>query len=230
MINNAVINPIPIIAIDGPTACGKGTIARMLAKHFGYHYLNVGSLYRLTAYLAKQKNIDAKNIVEIVKIGESLRGASAPLFIDEQVVIGGMDVWGEISKEEIGKLASLISPIRELRQALYDFERSQIKLPGLVAEGRDMTSEVFKDAHIKIYLDASPEEQAKRRWKDEQSKNSGITFERLVQIMEERNNSDKNREHGKLEIVPEAYYIDTSNLDVEGVFKLALDYAKTRLS
>ncbi len=219
-------NIIPIIAIDGPSASGKGTISRKLAEYFNFNYLNSGSLYRLTAYIAKNKNIDFKNEDEIVKIGANL----SPIFLGEKVLIDGIDIWPEISKEGSGKLAAEISPIIELRETLFTFQRSQIKNPGLVAEGRDMTSEVFTDAKIKIYLDATPEVQARRRLKDEQDKNINTTYEELLESMRKRDYVDKNRKMGALRIVPDALYIDTSNLNREEVFEIAKNYCEKILN
>ncbi len=216
---------INIIAIDGPSASGKGTIARRLAEHFKFNYLNSGSLYRLTAYMAKQQNISFEDQEKIIKIGANL----SPIFFGEEVIVDGVDIWPEISKEKIGKLAALISPIPELRSALFNFQRSQIKSPGLVAEGRDMTSEVFTDAKIKIYLDATPKVQAKRRLKDEQDKNINATYEDLLETMRKRDYADKNRSVGALKLVPEALYIDTSNLTREEVFEIAKNYCENVL-
>ncbi len=221
-----IINSVPIIAIDGPSASGKGTISRKLAEYFGFNYLNSGSLYRLTAYIAKNKNIDFDNQKEIVKIGANL----SPIFLGEKVIIDEVDIWPEISKEEAGKLAAQISPIIELRKVLYNFQRSQIKNPGLVAEGRDMTSEVFIDAKIKIYLDATPEVQAKRRLKDEQDKNINTTYEELLETMRRRDHADKNRSMGALKLVEDALYIDTSNLNREEVFEIARNYCEEILN
>ena len=219
-------NIIPIIARDGPSASGKGTISRKLAEHFNFNYLNSGSLYRLTAHIAKQKGVNFSDEKEIVKIGANL----SPIFLGEKVLIDDIDIWPEISKEEAGKLAAEISPITELRGALFTFQRSQIKNPGLVAEGRDMTSEVFTDAKIKIYLDATPEVQAKRRLKDEQDKNINTTYEELLETMKKRDYADKNRKMGALKIVPEALYIDTSNLNREEVFEIAKNYCEKILN
>lgn len=215
-------NNIPIIAIDGPSASGKGTIARKLAKHFNFNYLNSGSLYRLTAYAAKQKDISFEDHKNIIKIGANL----SPIFLDEKVIINDIDVWPEISKEEVGKLAAIISPIPELRSTLFNFQRSQVKSPGLVAEGRDMTSQVFKDAIIKIYLDATPEVQARRRLKDEQDKNINATYEDLLETMKKRDYADKNRNIGALKLVPDALYIDTSDLTCDEVFEKAKSYCE----
>jgi cytidylate kinase len=225
-LSSNIINPTPIIAIDGPSASGKGTVARRLAKHFNFNYLNSGSLYRLTAYIAKERNISHDDHEEIIKIGANL----SPIFLDEKVLIDDVDVWPHISKEEIGAAAAKISPIPDLRKSLYSFKRSLIKGNGLVAEGRDMASEVFKDAKIKIYLDATPEVQAKRRLKDEQEKDIEVTYEGLLEKMRARDHADKNRPVGALKITEDAYYIDTSSLSREEVFELIKNHCDKMLN
>jgi cytidylate kinase len=215
-LSSNIINPTPIIAIDGPSASGKGTVARRLAKHFNFNYLNSGSLYRLTAYIAKERNISHDDHQEIIKIGANL----SPIFLDEKVLIDNVDVWPHISKEDVGLAAAKISPIPELREVLHSFKRSLIKDGGLVAEGRDMTSKVFIDAKIKIYLDANLEAQTKRRLRDEQEKNINTTYEELLEKIRDRDHADKNRPVGALKITEDAYYVDTSNLTQEEVFEL----------
>jgi cytidylate kinase len=220
-------NPIPIIAIDGPTASGKGTIARKLSEHFGYHYLNSGSLYRLTAYIAKENGVKKEDFTNLAKIGASL----SPIFYGEQVIVNGKDLWPILKREEVGSLAAEISPTPELRQAIYDFQRSQIKIPGLVAEGRDMAGGVFGDAQVKIYLDASAEAQTERRLKEEQEKDPSVTYDMLLLKMQKRNAADKSidKKFGVLKIMPEALYIDTSNMTREEVFEKAKKYCEELL-
>jgi cytidylate kinase len=142
---------IPIIAIDGPSASGKGTIARKLAKHYGFHYLNSGAIYRLIAYTAHQAGISFDNIAALVDLGRTI----SPIFLEEKVLIADVDLWPEISKEEVGKMAASISHISELRDAVFDLQRRQIREPGLVAEGRDMTSAVFPSFVVLHCLRAS---------------------------------------------------------------------------
>jgi CMP/dCMP kinase len=229
--NKNNVEKINIIAIDGPTASGKGTIARRLAEKLNYNYLNSGALYRLVAFIATQQGIDIltsdredmnfKN--KIIKIGEDLINDS-PIFLGEQVIYHGSDVWPEISSEKNGHITAYISSIIELRETLFNFQRSQIKYPGLVAEGRDMTSHVFTEAKCKIYLDASPEAQANRRLIDEQNKNNKITKEDLIKMMHERNEKDRNRPLGALIVTSDACYIDTSDKNREEVFELALNH------
>ena len=144
------INPIPIIAIDGTSSSGKGTIASILAKKFNYNYLNSGALYRLSAHLAIVNNIDIHNPTEdnlntIVSI--ILKEGGKVSFVEKDVYYNGHNIWPLLASQEMGNAASLIAPHPPLRHALYTFQRAKIVSPGLVAEGRDMTTEVFEDAH-----------------------------------------------------------------------------------
>lgn len=211
---------IPVIAIDGPSASGKGTIARRLAKHYGFHYLNSGAIYRLIAYTANQNGTALDDIEQITDLGRNI----SPIFIDEQVIIDGVNIWPEISKEEVGKMASTISHLAELRDAVFNLQRQQIREPGLVAEGRDMTSAVFPDACVKIFLDVSPEEAARRRHKDELDRNSLITYEGLVDMMRDRDHRDRHREYGALKLTLDSHHIDTSGMSREDVFEACLKY------
>lgn len=211
---------IPIIAIDGPSASGKGTIARRLAKHYGFHYLNSGAIYRLVAYIASTRGIALEDVEAISELGRNI----SPIFIDEQVIIDGVDVWPQISEESVGRMASKISSYIGLRDAIFELQRAQIQGPGLVAEGRDMTSCVFPDACIKIFLDVSPEEAARRRHKDETDRNSLTTFEALVEMMRERDHRDRHREHSPLKLTIDSHHIDTSGMSREDVFDECVRY------
>ncbi len=217
---------IPIIAIDGPSASGKGTIARKLAKHYGFHYLNSGAIYRLIAYTAHQAGISFDNVAALVDLGRNI----SPIFLEEKVLMADVDLWPEISKEEVGKMAASISHISELRDAVFDLQRRQIREPGLVAEGRDMTSAVFPDACVKIFLDVSPEEAARRRHKDEIDRESLITYEQLVEMMRDRDHRDRNREYGALKLTLDSKHIDTSTMSREDVFDQALKYCEEVLN
>ena len=263
------INPINIIAIDGTTASGKGSLARKLAAELGYNYLNSGALYRLTAYILKQKDFDFEkynmlrkerevnilahaenkikevgdifetenNINEYIENPEYLsmedmvvdagKGLS-PVFYGKQVLVDDVDVWPIISTQEYGNYAARISPTLRLREALYLYQRSCIKSPGLVAEGRDMTGEVYNDAVCKIYLDASPEERAKRRLKEELLEETGKdkTFETVLTEIHDRDTKDKTRHHGALKLVPDAHHLDNTNITAEETVTTALSYFK----
>lgn len=207
------MHPIPIIAIDGTTASGKGTIAYKLAQHFGFNYLNSGALYRLVAYVAKKDGHELHHAEKVIAVAKNI----APIFEGKKVIVDGEDVWPIISSQEWGQHASVISPIPELREAIFELQRSMIKHPGLVAEGRDMCTHVFTDAHAKLYLDAHIEERAKRRHKDEQEKQNAKTFEDIVEELRLRDERDKHpsRGHAQLRPAPDGCIVDTSFLNVD---------------
>lgn len=225
------INPVPIIAIDGTSSSGKGTIASLIAKKLQYNYLNSGALYRLSAHLAITNNIDINdhsedNLNKIVSI--IMREGGKVVFIDKEVHYEGHNIWPLLASQEMGNAASAISPFPPLRNALHVFQREKILSPGLVAEGRDMTTEVFPDAQVKIYLDASVEARAKRRLKDEEKRNSGKTYEMLCEELRKRDEADRNRPMGALRVALEAFFIDTSEMTIEEVLNDCILWCKEK--
>lgn len=208
------INPISIIAIDGTSSSGKGTIAYRLAEYFSYNYLNSGALYRLTAYLALTNNVELSHKEALIQIASDLH----PVFKGKQVIVEEKDVWPLISTQEYGNHASFISPLKELREALFNAQRKMIQAPGLVAEGRDMCTHVFTDAQVKIYLDADVTTRAQRRLGDEIKAGTGKTLEMIIEELEVRDHRDMTRELGRLYPADDALIVDTSNKTREDVF------------
>ena len=225
------VNPIPIIAIDGTSSSGKGTIASLLAQHFGFNYLNSGALYRLSAHLAVINNIDITDHTEdnLNKIVSLIIEESKYInFIGKQVIYKEQDIWPLLASQEAGNNAAMISFYPPLRYAIRDFQRGRITLPGLVAEGRDMGTAVFVDAQVKIYLDATVEARATRRLKDEERRNSGKTFEMLCEELRKRDETDKGHAVGALKLSPEAFFIDTSEMTIEDVLDECIQWCKTK--
>lgn len=225
------VNPIPIIAIDGTASSGKGAIASLLAKKLSYNYLNSGALYRLSAHLAIINNIDINdhtedNLNRIVSL--VVKEGGKVTFIEKEVHYDGHNIWPLLASQEMGNAASLISPYPPLREALHVFQREKILPFGLVAEGRDMTTEVFTDAQVKIYLDASVEARAKRRLKDEERRNSGKTYEMLCEELRKRDDTDKNRPMGALRLAPDAFFIDTSDMTIDEVLTECLMWCEQK--
>lgn len=218
------INPIPIIAIDGTSSSGKGTIAYLLAQHLKYNYLNSGALYRLTAYTALTDKVNLSHKEALIEIAASLR----PHFKGKQVLVDNKDVWPIISTQEYGNHASAISPIKELREALFNAQRNMIASPGLVAEGRDMCTHVFTDAQVKIYLDADVVIRANRRFGDELKVQSGKTLEMIVKELEERDHRDMTRELGRLYPADGALIIDTGGKTIQEVLDECITWCETR--
>ncbi len=221
------LHPIPIIAIDGTSSSGKGTIASLLAKKLGYNYLNSGALYRLSAHLAIINNIDINDHTEdnLNKVVSLIIEESAHVeFIDKQVIYHGVDIWPILSSQEAGNNAATISFYPPLRYAIRDFQRGRIKPPGLVAEGRDMGTAVFADAQAKIYLDASVEARAKRRLKDEEKRNSGKTYEMICDELRKRDETDKGHAVGALKLAEDAFFIDTSDMTIDEVVTTCVEW------
>lgn len=222
-------NPIPIIAIDGTSSSGKGTIASLLAKRLGFNYLNSGALYRLSAHLGLINNIDLSDHSEenLNRIVDLILSESKYVdFIDKQVIYRGTDIWPLLASQEAGNNAALISFYPPLRAAIKDFQRGRIKAPGLVAEGRDMSTVVFTDAQAKIYLDASVEARAKRRLKDEERRASGKTYEMLCEELKRRDETDKGHTVGALKLADDALFIDTSDMNIDQVLDACMTWCK----
>ena len=197
-----------VIAIDGPAGSGKGAVSQKLSTELNYHYLDSGAIYRVIAYAAKKKNIESgavNNLVDLV-------ANSKITFTGKNAWLNGNQISNGIRTELIGKFASEIAMHNKLRTAILDYQRSFCKLPGLVAEGRDMTSVVFPDADLKIYLNASVEERAKRRYKQLISKGNDVNLFDLTKEMARRDSRDKNREVSPLIIVKEAWILETDDL------------------
>ena len=199
------------IAIDGPAGSGKGTVAKELSKILNYHYLDSGAIYRVIALAIHNKKLEfnqEKKIVELLKEIEIS-------FEFDKTFLDGKDVSSEIREESISKLASKIAQNQELRKSLLSFQRSFAKKPGLVAEGRDMTTVVFPGADLKIYLDASVEERSKRRHKQLILKGNNVNIANLETEIALRDKQDKERVHSPLLIDDEAHIINNDGLSVE---------------
>lgn len=215
---------IPIIAIDGTSSSGKGTIAYRLAQHFGFKYLNSGALYRLVAYEALSSGIELDNTELLVNIAKNLDVT----FEGKKVIVQGDDVWPIISSQTYGNPASIVSQIPEVRYALHEAQRNMIQAPGLVAEGRDMCTNIFKDAQVKIYFDADPNVRAQRRFLDEEIIHSGKTLEQIYEEILTRDERDKNKDVGALFPAPDAKIIDSTNMSREDVLEACLLWCKEK--
>ena len=196
-----------VIAIDGPAGSGKGTVAQQLATKLNYHYLDSGAIYRVIAYAAKEKNIKSGSVNNLI----DLVANSEIKFTENNVWLNGNKITDFIRTELVSKLASEIAIHNKLRTAILDYQKSFCKLPGLVAEGRDMTSVVFPNADLKIYLNASVNERAKRRYKQLISKGNDVSLSNLTQEIARRDSRDKDRKVSPLIIVKEAYVLETDD-------------------
>jgi CMP/dCMP kinase len=201
----------PVIAIDGPTASGKGTVAMRVATQLGFHYLDSGALYRLVALASEKEGISVEDRSALGRLASGMQIE----FRDEMVFLAGRDVSEAIREEKIGTRASQIAIYSEVRDALLSVQRSFRQKPGLVADGRDMASRIFTDAVLKVYLTASVQARAERRYKQLIAKGISARIDILLQDLQERDARDTHRGTAPLQHVEGAYLLDTSNLSID---------------
>jgi 3-phosphoshikimate 1-carboxyvinyltransferase len=213
---------IPVICIDGPTASGKGTLAAVLAKQLGYHFLDSGSLYRITALAALRAGL-ALDAAHEQAIADLVQGLSIQFVLD-QMFLDGTDVSDTIRTEEAGMNASKVSVLPKVRLALVDLQHGFRQLPGLVADGRDMGTVIFPQASLKVFLTASAERRAERRYKQLISKGISTTLPSLRADLEARDARDSSRSVAPLKPAEDARLLDNSDLTVEKSVNLVLDW------
>ncbi|MDO8705440.1 MAG: bifunctional 3-phosphoshikimate 1-carboxyvinyltransferase/cytidylate kinase [Sulfuricaulis sp.] len=217
---------IPVICVDGPTASGKGTLAAVLAKELGYHFLDSGSLYRITALAASQAGLTltASDELAIAALVQTL----SIEFTDGRVRLNGSDVSDTIRTEEAGMNASRVSVLPRVRLALIELQHGFRQLPGLVADGRDMGTIIFPEASLKVFLTASAERRAERRYKQLISKGISTTLPSLRADLEARDARDSSRSVAPLKPAQDARLLDNSDLTVETSVNLVLDWWQDR--
>ncbi len=212
-----------IIAIDGPSASGKGTVASRVAAALGFDYLDSGALYRLTALYAQQRNADWGDETAVAALAEQLPAE----FDGGRILLGGEDVTDAIRTEAIGMGASAVAQLPKVREALLQRQRAFLTEKGLVGDGRDMGSVIFPDAALKIFLTASARTRAERRPKQIGVPTEGVAFERILADIEARDEADSRRAVAPLKQQPDALLLDTTHLNIEESVKKVLDwYAK----
>lgn len=228
--DDATIRP-PVIAIDGPSGSGKGTIARKIAARLGWNFLDSGALYRLVAYSALH---DAVRLDDVQTLAWVAAGLEIRFVLDEthadgvRVLLHGEDVSEDIRSEAVGEAASHVAAYPAVRDALIDLQRSFLKLPGLVADGRDMGTEVFPFAALKLFLTASVEERAQRRHKQLKDKGMSVSLAGLLEGMKARDERDQTRVTSPLRPAEDALVIDSTALSIEQVLGRVLEEARAR--
>ena len=209
-----------VIAIDGPSASGKGTVAARVAAALGYAYLDSGALYRLTALYAQNQGIEWTDEAALAQVAAELPAE----FIDGRILLAGDDVSAAIRSESIGMGASAVAALPAVRTALLQRQRDFLSAQGLVADGRDMGAIVFPDAELKIFLTADARIRAERRAKQLGLPLEGIEFERILSDIEARDEADRRRTVAPLRQLPDALLLDTSALSIEESVKKVLDW------
>ena len=213
----AETNPdwIPVITVDGPTASGKGTLASALATRLGYQFLDSGSLYRITALLAIENEVELDDASALEQLARQLGDSIRLRFDHEHIWVDQRDVGVDVRQEEVGQAASRISAYPGVRQALMDLQKSFRGLPGLVADGRDMGTVVFPDAALKVFLTASVAQRAERRHKQLISKGFSATLEEICADLEARDLRDRTRAVAPLVPAADAHKLDNSALSID---------------
>ena len=216
---------IPVIAIDGPSGSGKGTIARQVAAALGWHLLDSGALYRLVALDADQKGIALDDPAGLATIAAELdvqfNSDSAG---QEQIVLNGEDITSAVRTEAAGTGASAVAVIPSVREALLGRQRGFRRAPGLVADGRDMGTQVFADATLKVFLTASPDERAKRRHKQLKDKGIDVNLAAVSRDIVDRDRRDSERSVAPLRPAEDARILDSSGKPIEAVTQTVLDW------
>jgi len=213
------MSDVPIITVDGPSSTGKGTICSYLSAWLKWHFLDSGALYRVLAFAAEKHHIKSDDEAALINMAATLNvefkvaeaGSLVNVVLDEKIVTD------EIRTEACGNAASIIAPIAAVRKALLSRQRAFHRAPGLVADGRDMGTVVFPQATLKIYLTASAEERAKRRYKQLKEKGISANLRDLSAAIAVRDERDSTRAVSPLIAVEDAIVVDTSTLDIDAV-------------
>lgn len=217
-------NEVPVIAIDGPSASGKGTVASLVAKTLGFHYLDSGLLYRLTALAAMHANLDFDDAPRVAQ----LAGALDVQFVSGETMLAGVAVNEALRDEACGAGASRVAQYGAVREALLARQRAFLQLPGLVADGRDMGSVVFPNARLKVYLTAEVEIRAQRRFKQLMEKEMPVNMQALLINLRERDLRDSTRAAAPLLQQPDAVLLDTSDMTIVDAVDFVLEKWRNR--
>jgi len=216
------MSTIPVIAIDGPSASGKGTVAQRVAEALGFNYLDSGALYRIVALAAHNKNIAWSNAEELGALAKTLKIS----FKNGEIFLGSDNISDAVRSEEMSRGASEVAVHPQVRGALLDLQHSFRQTPGLVADGRDMASVVFTDAKLKIFLTASVEIRAERRYKQLINKGLQANYAQILADLQQRDLRDSQRGASPLTKTKDALLLDTTNRNIEEATQFVLNAYK----
>ena len=218
-----------IITVDGPSGAGKGTLCYALAEKLGFALLDSGAIYRVTALAALKRHADLTNETELSELARHLDIQFVPKNGEVNVLLGGMDVSHLIRTQEVADAASKVAVFPQVRAALLQLQQDFAQNDGLIADGRDMGTVVFPDAQVKLFLDASAEERAKRRYNQLQNKGINGNFAQILAEIKERDLRDRNRAVAPLKPAEDAFLLDSTTLSIDEVICQALNYIQQRI-
>ena len=218
-----------IVGIDGPAGSGKGTVTKRVANELGLINIDTGSTYRCVALEALNQHVSLENREKIIEIAKSISIEIEPNKEGDKVFLNGEDVTLKIRSKEVTSIVSQVSSINEVRFAMVDLQRKMAEGKNVIMEGRDICTYVFPNADVKIYLDASVEERAKRRFKENQEKGIEMSYEEVYESIRQRDENDKNKEIGALKIAEDSVVVDTTSLSIEEVVEKVISIIKSKM-
>jgi cytidylate kinase len=220
---------VPVITIDGPGGSGKGTVARAVARRLGWHLLDSGALYRAAGLRCAWHDVDLGDPDQVVAcVADAVIAFTDVQDAEPVVTLDGVDVSAEIRSEAAGATASQVAALPAVRAALTELQRAQRRPPGLVADGRDMGTVIFPDAGLKIFLEASVEERARRRYKQLKEKGFGANIDALLREIAERDRRDRTRATAPLVAAADAIEVDSTGMAIDEVVNVVLEQASLR--
>ena len=221
---------IPVLTLDGPSGSGKGTVGQICAQKLGWHYLDSGALYRALAYVVDQAGIDLHDLEAVLHVARKMEFECLPSSPEPaEIIVNGDRVGDQIRTETVGEIASQLARKTEIRSVLLDLQRKACRLPGLVADGRDMGTVVFPRAGLKIFLTASVEERAQRRYNQLKLKGFDVSLADLFQAIQERDARDVERTASPLVAAEDAVTIDSTDLTIDEVVTRVLGLVTNQL-
>lgn len=215
-----------IVAIDGPAGTGKGTITNLISKELNLVNVDTGATYRCVALYAIRNNIKLEETEKIIASLENIEIDMQNKNGEQKVFLNGEDVSKEIRSKEVTQIVSQVSSIKEVRYKMVEVQRKLAQGKDVIMEGRDITTVVFPNANVKIYMDANKEIRAQRRYKEMQEKGIQMSYEEVLKNIQIRDKNDKEKEVGALKIAEDAIYVDTTNLSIEEVKEKIINIIK----
>ncbi|AXR06785.1 (d)CMP kinase [Salinimonas sediminis] len=224
------MHPIPVVTVDGPSGAGKGTLSSLLADKLGWHFLDSGAIYRVLAVATLHHDLPVEDEASIVPLATGLDVSFETNGDTTRIILEGEDVTDDIRTEQVGAVASKVAALPRVREALLRRQRAFQQEPGLVADGRDMGTVVFPSASVKLFLTASAEARAQRRFEQLKAKGMDVNIARLLIDIKARDDRDMHRSVAPLVPAEDAVVIDSTDLDIEQVFEKAMEVISSRLN